>query len=320
MTYLLSMILSLALMVPFFAWGVYTLRARYQYHEELHRVAEWLTVVGVLVFFAIEMSLLRTWMYDRPGMFVLTGLALTVSMVALYGPIMVSLASSVFVEAVMPNMDPSAQSPQFGPAEALERLQDYDAALQEYLVIARIFPKDSETYVRIGNSLVKLERYDEAVKAFGRGFKFATAEEDALSIANRMHVLYKDRLNEPREAKKILERFLERFPQSPRTDSVLRRLSDKGTDSSLERMKERLQSGSRVLETPIETAPAELELDSDIAIPDSTWEAPAVPEDPIPSPPPSPRVPTKESVESELSLDWSTADEESRPDREGQSG
>lgn len=316
--YILSMILSLALMVPFFAWGVYTLRARYQYHEELHRAAEWMTVIGVLAFFAIEMSLLRTWMYDRPGMFVLTGLALTVSMAALYGHIMVSLASSVFVEAVMPDMDPNAQSPQFGPAEALERLGDYDGALQEYLVIARIFPKDAETCVRIGNSLMKLERYEEAVKALGRGFKLTAVEEDALSIANRMHVIYKDRLDRPQEAKKILERFLERFPQSPRTDSVLRRISDKGTDSSVARMRMRLQSGGTPRETPIQEAPAELELD--VAIPDSTWEEPDVARDhSAPSPPSSTRR-KKSSADQELSLDWSTAEETPRSRPEEQSG
>lgn len=317
--YILSMILSLALMVPFFAWGVYTLRARYQYHEELHRAAEWLTVLGVLAFFAIEMSLLRTWMYDRPGTFVLTGLALTVSMAALYGHIMISLASSVFVEAVMPDMDPNAQNPQFGPAEALERLDDYDGALQEYLVTARIFPKDPETCVRIGNCLVKLDRHEEAVKAFGRGFKLSTVEEDALSIANRMHVLYKDKLNRPQDAKKILERFLQRYPQSPRTDSVIRRLSDKGTDSSVARIKMSLKQSAPPPEDA-ELGELELEPNSDLSIPDSTWEAPDVaPEEP---PPPSPASPSrsKRRVESELSLDWSTADEDPRPDQEGQSG
>ncbi len=304
------MILSLALMVPFFAWGVYTLRARYQYHEELHRAAEWLTILGVMAFFTIEMSLLRTWMYDRPGMFILTGLALTVSMAALYGHIMISLASSVFVDALMPSMNPDAQSPQFGPAEALERLGDYEGAVQEYLVIARIFPKDSETCVRIGNGLAKLERYEEAVKAFGRGFKLAKAEEDALSIANRIHVLYKDRLNNPQEARKILERFLDRYPQSPRTDSVIRRISEKGTNSSLVRIKARLgqQSQAATADTGVGM---ELELDSGIAIPDSTWEEEVVREEPAPSPPPSVKKSKGRGI-SELSLDWTTADEDPR--------
>lgn len=309
--HLVSMILSLALMVPFFAWGVYTLRARYQYHEELHRAAEWMTLLGVVAFFAIEMSLLQLWMDDRPGLFMLTGLALTVAMAALYGHIMISLASSVFVEAVMPDMDPGAQTPQFGPAEALERLGDHEGALQEYLVIARIFPKDSETCVRIANSLVKLERYDEAVQAFARAFKLTKVEEDALSIANRMHTLNKDRLNKPEEAKQILERFLQRYPQSPRTDSVLRRLSDKGTDSSVARMKMKLRSAPPPAE-PEESAEIEL----DLAIPDSTWEEPAVARDePAPSPPPD-----AEEPESELSLDWSTADEDPSPRPKGQSG
>lgn len=305
--YIASIVLSLALMVPFFGWGVYTLRIRYQYHEELHRAAEWITIGGVAAFFATEMSLLGSWMYDySPGMFAGTGLALTVSTAALYGHIMVSLASSVFVDAVMPNMDPDSQHPQFGPAESLERVGDYDGALQEYLVTARIFPKDAETFVRIASCLVKLERYEEAANAFARGFTLTKAEEDALSIANRLHVLYKERLNRPAEAKRILEQFLDRYPLSPRSDSVIRRIRDKGTAAPVVQVNRR---------TEVRAPSAELELESEdppelvIQVPDSTWDAPSRSETVSAK---SKSAGDKPRGDSGLSLDWSTADEDPR--------
>lgn len=272
-----SMILSLALMVPFLGWGVYTLRVRYQYHEELHRSVEWITVGSVAAFFLAEMSLLRTWMVEQhPLMFALTALSLTVSMAALYGPIMVSLASSMFVQALMPSMDTVVDTPQFGPAESLERLGDHEGALQEYLVIARIFPKNTDTALRIGNKLEKLDRPEEASKAFERAFQLSSDEAQCLGIANRLHALYKDQLNEPAQAKAVLKRYLERFPDTQRADSIIRRMSDKGTASSVMRVRKELAEGKGETLREVELEPSGEASEVAAMLPDTTWSAPEV--------------------------------------------
>lgn len=326
---ILSMIISLGLLIPFFGWGVYTLRARYQHHEEMHRFAEWGTVAAALTVFAVEMSLLRAWMTD-PWLYAGTALGLALAMVALYGHVMISVASSVFVEALMPNMDSVADTPQFGPAEALERMGEYDSALQEYLVIARIFPRDTETSIRIAKLLLKVDRVEESVKAYERAFNIAREEDQALGIANRLNDLYRDRLGAPDKGEAILKKFLKRYPQSKRTESVVRRMGRKTTPSSVDRVRKEIASVSA--DTPeveleaeggkeIELAAEEPTAKPAIAasrIPDSTWEGPAPPEPTEEQPPPeaAKAVPDKgkrESSEGGLSLDWSTADEPESP-------
>ncbi|NTV80676.1 MAG: hypothetical protein HGA24_04550, partial [Candidatus Aminicenantes bacterium] len=51
----------------------------------------------------------------------------------------------------MPGERSKTHEPQYAPAEALERDEDYDGALREYMVIARIFPKDPTALLRIVN-------------------------------------------------------------------------------------------------------------------------------------------------------------------------
>ena len=220
----LSFIISTAMMLPFFLWGIYTLRIRFRYHEEFAPKVEVFTLLGVVVFMGVEVVLLRTWMTDTPVLYLFTILGLCVATTALYGAMMVSLASHFMVDMVLPAEPEGMNAPHFAPAEALEHLGDYDAALQEYLVIARIFPKDAATAQRVGNCLIRLDRSGEAASAFERGLALQFDEEGSLKITNRLAEIYERRLDRPDEALRVLQVFIEKFPESQRVETIQSRM------------------------------------------------------------------------------------------------
>lgn len=212
------------MMLPFFLWGIYTLRIRFRYHEEFAPKVEIFTLLAVVVFIGIEVVLLRTWMTDTPVLYLFTILGLCVATAALYGAMMVSLASHFIVDMVLPTESEDMNTPHFAPAEALEHLGDFDAALQEYLVIARIFPKDAPTAMRVGNCLVRLERSEEAAAAFERGLALQSDEEGSLKTTNRLAEIYQRRLDRPDEALRVLQVYINKFPDSPRVESIQSRM------------------------------------------------------------------------------------------------
>ncbi len=224
----IAMIVSVGLLIPYFGWGVFTLRARYQFHEELHRSAEIATLLSVAVFFSIELSLMGRWMGDMPLFYAFAALGLTVSAAALYGPILVSVTSLLFVNVVLPDHDDGADQPQFGPAEALERAGDYEAALKEYMVIARIFPSDVSTALKTADTYVKLEQYEDAAKSLERGLRLITDEERSLRVTNRLAEMYTRHLESPNDARRVFESYLDTYPGSERADGIRTRLESLG--------------------------------------------------------------------------------------------
>jgi tetratricopeptide (TPR) repeat protein len=215
---------SILLMIPFLAWGVHTLRERYVRHEEIPPHTEILSLAGVAVFLTCELVLLRVWMGSIGVFYAFTALALVAASTALYGPIFVSAASRAAVSFVHPPHQHEVQEPRFHPAEALEAQGDHDGALREYMVMARIFPKDSETALRVAHVLCELERFEEAVVSFERGLRLATDPERAVLATNRLADLYRDRLDRTGEAVRVLTTYLERFAGSTHAELVQRRL------------------------------------------------------------------------------------------------
>ena len=163
-------------------------------------------------------------MTDTPVLYLFTILGLVVSSAALYGSMMVSVASHLMVDMVLPGEPQDASSPHFAPAEALERIGDYDSALQEYLVMARIFPKHGSTATRIANCLTRLDRLAEASKSFERALTLIENEEHSLRVTNRLVEIYERRMDQPDDAARILQLYIEKFPHAERIESVRARL------------------------------------------------------------------------------------------------
>lgn len=212
-------------MLAFLGWGIYTLRERYVLHNEIPRHTEIVTLAGVVIFFAVELLLLRSWIGSVGVFYAFSALALLAASTALYGPTFISLASRLVVDMLHPHHEHHAEEPHFGPAEALEGEGDHEGALREYMVIARIFPKDAEAALRVASTLCELERYEEAAASFERGIRLCSDSERTLLATNRLADVYTHQLGRPEHAAAVLERFLERFPDSPRAAVVQRRLA-----------------------------------------------------------------------------------------------
>ncbi len=211
-------------MVPFFAWGVYTLRERYVLHGEIPRRVELATLGGVLAFYMVQLLLIRQWIGGVEILYIFTLLSLLVASTALYGPMLVSVASQALVNLVHPPMEDHSHTPHFGPAEALEEVGDIDGALREYMVLARIFPKHAETALRTGHAFAELDRHDEAVEALKRGLAMLEEPGRALMITNRLSDIYLRQLDRREDARRVLAAYLRRFPETNHVKSVQNKL------------------------------------------------------------------------------------------------
>jgi len=217
-------LLTLLLLAVYLGWGVYTLDRRYRRHEEWPPAVEAATLVAVLLFYAIEVSLLRHTMQEEAVVYMFALLGLFVSGAALYGHMAVSLTSRILVEVVSPARVHDPSVPRLGPAEALERQHDFEGAVQEYLVLARIFPKDTTILTRLAENHLKLQEPEAAVGWLERAYQSSSDSDDALLVANRLAEVCKKDLHDTERARKVLQGFLKRFPESSHAASVSVRL------------------------------------------------------------------------------------------------
>lgn len=218
-------IISGLMLIPYLCWGVYLLKVRFQYQAEISVAVEVLTFLGLIIFLIIEFAFLNMWLSDSPLIFILAMLGLLSSLLALYGPMLMSLGSHILVDAVMPSGVPVSHTPKYGAAEGFEQKGDYEAATREYMAIARMFPKESKASLRAGDNLMKLDRPEEAVLWLKRGLNCLSEAEESLRVVNRIAEIYLHRLNEPDEAIDIFQSYLERFPDAEYAESVKRRLA-----------------------------------------------------------------------------------------------
>jgi tetratricopeptide (TPR) repeat protein len=151
-------------------------------------------------------------------------LGLGVSTFALYAHVLISLASRIVVDMVAPRGENAAYQPRFGPVDALERNEDYEGALQEYLVLARIYPRNYEVLSRTGRVQEILGDNEEAVAWYLRARKRASRAEEALAAVNRLCVLYDTHLGQSEEADRQLALFIKDYPDALDRDIVVERL------------------------------------------------------------------------------------------------
>lgn len=223
MTYL-STIIAVLLFIPFVGWGIYILRLQLQFREEMEPVAKWATVVGVALFFIIELNLLRVGLSGNRLYYLMTAMALMVSTTALYGHLFVSIASQLAVDMIHPPQEQESETPQFSSAEALEEIGDYTGALNEYFVLARIFPKDPEPVLKIADAYIHLNDIENAVVYFEKGLAGIGFPDRAIRITNRLVGIYDKQLERPDDARRILKEFVARFPSSEHVNSVKAKL------------------------------------------------------------------------------------------------
>ncbi|HOF40222.1 MAG TPA: hypothetical protein PLD73_09125 [Candidatus Hydrogenedentes bacterium] len=221
-------ILSGLLLIPYLCWGVYILRERFHHQAELSVACEAITFLGLVVFFVIEFAMLSMWLSRSPVLFLLAVFGLLASLLALYGPMLMSLGSHMLVGAVMPSGAPLSHTPKYGAAEGFEQKGDYEAAAREYMAVARMFPKEAKASLRAGDNLIKLDRVEEGVVWLKRGLHYLTEPEESLRVVNRIAEIYHRRLDRPDEAKEAFRDYLSRFPDAEYADSVKRRLARLG--------------------------------------------------------------------------------------------
>jgi tetratricopeptide (TPR) repeat protein len=218
-------VFSALLLIPYFAWGIYTLRLRFRYYEDIPPAIEAVSLLGVAVFYAVEIHLLRVYLGPLRVYFIFAVLGLMVSGAALYGPMIVSLLSQLLVDVIVPGERSKTREPRYEPAEALEREQDYEGALREYMVMARIFPQEATVHVRIAECYMQLARPAEAVQWFERALKHMDSPESSLEVTNRLCEIYHRQLGRPQEGGRLLEAYLLKYPDAEYAGSVRARLA-----------------------------------------------------------------------------------------------
>lgn len=211
-------------MIPFLAWGIFLLRERYLLHHELPLRVEVYSLIGVIAFLSVQLILIRVWMGDVSAFYAFTALSLAAASTALYGPTLVSVVSQEIVNLMHPPRDQRVEEPNFSLAEGLEARGDHEGALREYMVMARIFPKDAETAFRVGHVLIELERFSDAAASLERGLHQSTDPERALLATNRLSDLYRERLGRTEDAARTLQAYLDRYGDSARAELVTRKL------------------------------------------------------------------------------------------------
>ena len=236
-------ILAAIIFVPFVLWGVFNLHRRYRYQEEGSLLVQGLTLLGVLLFFAVALASLRVTMQHQWELYLFTVLGMFVAGAALYGHMAISLATRLLVDMVSPGHDASPDRPRFGPAEMLERVRDFEGALQEYRVIARVYPHHPAVHVRIAEALLQLDRPDEAAQYFERSLRYLKSDDKSLPVVTRLCDVYYDRLNDPMRARLVLAAYLKRFPDSPFKEQVHEHLAQFGREET-----EKLDASLQALE------------------------------------------------------------------------
>ncbi len=213
------------LFIPYLVWGVYLLRQQLDEHIEIRPAVKVGTIIGVVIFFALQYLLLKTWLSNTPWKLMLAVLGLVISAMALYGHLAMSLLSYLLTDLILPTGGLDMREPRYGAAEACERVGDFEGALREYLVLARMFPKDATSVLRAADNLVKLNRPEEAVRCFERGLTLLDSPEKSLRVVNRVVDLYVRELHDVHSAIEALEAFIEKFPDYERVGAVRLRIS-----------------------------------------------------------------------------------------------
>jgi len=158
-----SDIISVILLGVLFFWGVFLLYQKWIKNYDYPFWWDVLSLIGLFIILGIELLQLRDWLRNSPLLYILTGLGLFIFASALYSQSFVSLLTRLFLSVIHPGEESAPDVPRFGPAEVLERQNDWTGALNEYFVIARIYPHHPSVHLRIANAYIHLNQHENAL-------------------------------------------------------------------------------------------------------------------------------------------------------------
>lgn len=216
------------LLIPYFGWGIYMLRRRFRYHDDLSPGIQAVTLAGVAALYLAFIPAMDFWLHNYPLLLMFSVLGLVVSSAALYGHMAVSLASWFLVDFFLPVREPTADQPRLGPIEALERVGDFEDALEGYLVLARIYPRDPEVPMRVAEVLTRLGRGAESRAWVERAVARVPEPEAQLEMVVRGSELLERKAGNPAAARSLLQAFIAAHPRAPATETALERLAHVG--------------------------------------------------------------------------------------------
>lgn len=222
-------------LIPFFGWGLFALHRKYRRREEWPAWVEALTILALALFYAVEIDELKVWLQHQRIAYYFSVMGLFVAGLALYGHMVVSLLSRAIVEAVSPGDEAAADRPRFGPAEILEHQGDWEGALQEYLILLRIFPRHPAVNQRAGECCIALHRPEEAAKWLVRAVRHHPPDEKILPLLSRACEVYDRMLRQPDNARKVLDDFLAAYPGYSQAEAVVLRRHQIGAAAPLEK-------------------------------------------------------------------------------------
>jgi tetratricopeptide (TPR) repeat protein len=221
----LAWVLSGLLLIPYLLWGIYLLRQRLAHDVDLDRTVETFTIVFLLIFFIFEFTLIKIWLEKEILSLVFATLGLAISGFALYGPLVMSFGSHLLIDILMPTGRYNPAEPRYGAAEGFELRGDFEGAAREFINIARKFPKETRAALRAADNLMLIGRPEVAAPWFEAALETIKDPEEALKTVNRLSDIYNQELQQPDEAREVLEEYLERFPMAEYAESVRRRIA-----------------------------------------------------------------------------------------------
>ncbi|HOK89976.1 MAG TPA: hypothetical protein PK379_08110 [Candidatus Hydrogenedentes bacterium] len=195
-----------------FGVGVYFLLKRFHRREDIPPFQE-VAILGLaLVLVVLETRFLREALDRFPVYYVFSATGVLVTVSALYGHMVVSLLSRFLVEWVTSGTVDDLDRPLFGAAEACMRRGDYPGAVREYLVLARLHPRDPSVFMRLGEALSLVDDHRRAVTAFLRCAQMESNGDRALHALRRaMDHASRDLPEEQRQLRATLALARDRF-------------------------------------------------------------------------------------------------------------
>lgn len=217
-----SDILSILLLSLLFFWGLFLL---YQKWIKKYDYPLWLDLLSLIIMFVIlgiELIQLKEWLRDYVLLYILSSLGLFVAATALYAQSFISLITTIFLSLIQPGEESAPNIPRFGPAEILEREKDFIGALNEYFVLARIYPHHSSVHLRIANVYLKMNHPQEAMTWLKKSLQYLKKEEDIYLIIVRYCDIAQE-IGDMDSASDMLDFYLTQYPESIHAKSIAER-------------------------------------------------------------------------------------------------
>ena len=220
----IAVYISLALMVPFLAWGFYLVRLRFVRDEDVSVGVEAGTLAMLIVFYAFQFALLEALLADSLLQFVGACLILITAGVGLYGAMITSLISRALVGVFLPDAEAPVRTPHLGAGERMERLDDFEGALHEYESVAKLFPGHPDVVLRIGSTLARLGRFEEAARQLETGLAQNADPEESYPLLARLVEILVTNLDRREDAIGALGQFAAKYDGTDESERATRRM------------------------------------------------------------------------------------------------